>query len=267
MLRTALKPVWLATLVLALVAAAVFVALSKWQFESAETNAPPPRTQTENAVPFLEHVRPYEALLGSQADQVVTVEGEFVPGTDVLVGPRLLNGRDGYWTVTALRVAGAPDGEVVPVVRGWSADADVVDPAPAGQVTVTGRLLPPDGPLPREAAAEDTADRLLYRSLAPAQLVNVWDEPSYAAYVAAFEMVDAAGAETGAAGPGGLEPVWVAPQPEETQIIWLNVFYAVEWAVFAGFAFYMWYRLARDAWEKEVEALEEAAAGAAPPGD
>ncbi|MBD4381279.1 SURF1 family protein, partial [Xanthomonas citri pv. citri] len=41
MLRTALKPVWLATLVLALVAAAVFVALSKWQFESAETNAPP----------------------------------------------------------------------------------------------------------------------------------------------------------------------------------------------------------------------------------
>ena len=77
MLRTALKPVWLATLVLALVAAAVFVALSKWQFESAETNAPPPRTQTEHAVPFLEHVRPYEALLGSQADQVVTVEGEF----------------------------------------------------------------------------------------------------------------------------------------------------------------------------------------------
>ena len=29
------------------------------------------------------------------------------------------------------------------------------------------------------------------------------------------------------------------------------------WAIFAGFAFYMWYRLARDAWEKEVEALEE----------
>ncbi len=44
MLRTALKPVWLATLVLALVAAAVFVALSKWQFESAETNAPPTAT-------------------------------------------------------------------------------------------------------------------------------------------------------------------------------------------------------------------------------
>ena len=31
-------------------------------------------------------------------------------------------------------------------------------------------------------------------------------------------------------------------------------------AIFAGFAFYMWYRLAKDAWEKEVEALEEARA-------
>jgi hypothetical protein len=29
--------------------------------------------------------------------------------------------------------------------------------------------------------------------------------------------------------------------------------------VFAGFAFYLWYRLARDAWEKEIEDLEDAA--------
>ncbi|MEZ5189097.1 MAG: hypothetical protein R2723_11140 [Microbacterium sp.] len=42
-----------------------------------------------------------------------------------------------------------------------------------------------------------------------------------------------------------------------SNVNWLNIFYAVEWAIFAGFAFYMWYRLAKDAWEKEVEALEE----------
>ena len=39
---------------------------------------------------------------------------------------------------------------------------------------------------------------------------------------------------------------------------WLNIFYAAEWAVFAGFAFYLWYRLAKDAWEKEVEDFEDA---------
>jgi hypothetical protein len=30
--------------------------------------------------------------------------------------------------------------------------------------------------------------------------------------------------------------------------------------VFAGFAFYLWYRLAKDAWEKEVEDFEDEAA-------
>lgn len=264
MLRTALKPVWLATLVLALVAAGLFVALSKWQFETAETNAPPPRTQTEQPVPLTDHVRPYEPLLARDADQVVTVPGEFLPDTDVLVGPRLLRGDEGFWTVSAFRVAGAPDGEVIPVVRGWSAGADVVDPAPQGDVTVTGRLLPPDGPLPRTAADTDTADRLLYASLAPGQLVNVWDEPSYAAFVAAFEVADAAGAEVGAgASEGGLEPVWVAPQPEETEVIWLNVFYAVEWILFAGFALFLWWRFVRDDYlrdERERELDEEWAA-------
>lgn len=48
---------------------------------------------------------------------------------------------------------------------------------------------------------------------------------------------------------------------------WLNLFYAAEWAVFAGFAFYFWYRLAKDAWEKEVEDLEDAAAEASGGGD
>ena len=62
MLRTALKPVWLLSLLLALVAATVFVLLSRWQFQAAETNAPPPRSQTENAVPLTSHLRPGEAL-------------------------------------------------------------------------------------------------------------------------------------------------------------------------------------------------------------
>ena len=33
-------------------------------------------------------------------------------------------------------------------------------------------------------------------------------------------------------------------------INWHNLFYAVEWVVFAGFAIFFWYRLVRDDWEK-----------------
>jgi hypothetical protein len=55
-----------------------------------------------------------------------------------------------------------------------------------------------------------------------------------------------------------------SPAPSDgARVNWLNIFYAIEWAVFAGFAFYLWYRLARDAWEKEVEELEDAAGAAA----
>ena len=31
----------------------------------------------------------------------------------------------------------------------------------------------------------------------------------------------------------------------------LNIFYAVEWVIFAGFAIFLWYRLVKDAWEEE----------------
>nr|WP_260399240.1 SURF1 family protein [Micrococcus flavus] len=242
---------------MALVAATVFVLLSRWQFQAAETNAPPPRSQTENAVPLTSHLRPGEPLTAAAADQVVTARGEFLPGTDVLVGPRLSEGREGWWTVTAFRVADAPGAQTIPVVRGWSAAADVVDPAPAGEVTVAGRLLPPDGPLPRSDDAGDTAGRPAYATLSPGQLVNVWDVPSYAAFVAAFAVTDAAGAEVGArAAEGGLEPVWVAPQPEETQVIWLNVFYGVEWVLFAGFALFLWWRFVRDDHQRELREAE-----------
>ena len=257
MLRTALKPVWLLSLLLALVAATVFVLLSRWQFQAAETNAPPPRSQTENAVPLTSHLRPGEALTAAAADQVVSARGEFLPGTDVLVGPRLSDGREGWWTVTAFRVADIPGVQTIPVVRGWSATADVLDPAPTGEVTVAGRLLPPDGPLPRSDDAGDTAGRPAYATLSPGQLVNVWDVPSYAAYMAAFAVTDATGAEVGTrAAEGGLEPVWVAPQPEETQVIWLNVFYGVEWILFAGFALFLWWRFVRDDHQRELREAE-----------
>ena len=51
-------------------------------------------------------------------------------------------------------------------------------------------------------------------------------------------------------------PAFQAPD-EQSQVNWLNIFYAAEWAVFAGFAFYLWYRLARDAWERELEDFED----------
>ena len=103
MLKTALRPIWIAGLILALEVSGVFVLLGKWQMDNA-ASAPPPLTQTETPVPLTGHFQPGAAMFGSEADQVVTMTGRFVPGTDVFVHPRLLGEREGYWAVTAFAV-------------------------------------------------------------------------------------------------------------------------------------------------------------------
>ena len=55
-----------------------------------------------------------------------------------------------------------------------------------------------------------------------------------------------------------------SPPPEQSvELNWLNIFYAIEWVVFAGFAVFLWYRLVRDAVEREREEAEAEAAAAA----
>ena len=46
------------------------------------------------------------------------------------------------------------------------------------------------------------------------------------------------------------------PPIAQTELNWLNVFYAAEWIIFAGFAVFLWYRLVRDAKEREDEVRE-----------
>ena len=122
-------------------------------------------------------------------------------------------------------------------------------PAAGDEVTVVGRFLPSEAPV----VPDDDADPFSMTTVAVAQLINVWadydDRPVYFAYVTATEPV------------AGLEAI-VSPPPEvsRVELNWLNVFYAIEWVVFAGFAIFLWYRLVRDAVERE---RDEAAAAEA----
>ena len=251
MLKTALKPQWILALLGALLVASGFVLLSQWQFNRSQSAAPPPPSTTETAVPLTGHIRPHEEMTGAQADQIVTADGHFLPGKQVLVRDRLQQGEKGFWIVAPFAVDGAPDGETIAVVRGWQADASTPQDAPAGQLELTGRLLPTESPLDESAAGALGA-------VSTAQLINLWDVPAYSGFVAAFDVATEAGADAGAA-TTGLEPVYVGPQPQEQQINWLNVFYGIEWVVFAGFAVFLWYRLVADDYRRQQEDLEDAA--------
>ena len=173
--------------------------------------------------------------------------GVIVPGDTVLVEGRLNDGVAGYWVVAHLEVTDAAAAGL-PVALGWAADEasaraalDRVDAdATAGDpVTVTGRFLPSEAPM----APDEADDPFAMQTVAVAQLVNVWadfeNRSVYFGYVTTTEPAE------------GLDAI-VSPPPEQSvELNWLNIFYAVEWVVFAGFAVFLWYRLVRDAVERE----------------
>lgn len=246
MLKTALQLRWIAALLFALAVSTVFVLLSQWQFSTAESEPPPSASSTEEVRPLTEVFVPGTQLYGHTADQMVSMAGSFVPGSTVLIDNRLQDGRDGYWVVDAFAVEGAADDAVMPVVRGWIEEPGSQTPAPVGGAAVVGRLLPPEAPV-----AQKPADGIL-PSLASAELINIWDAPGYSAFVTANEITVA-----GQPASGGMELVEVEAQPQETSVNWLNIFYAVEWFVFAGFSVFLWWRLVADAYRRTLEDDDE----------
>jgi cytochrome oxidase assembly protein ShyY1 len=167
----------------------------------------------------------------------VTVEGEWVAAdTLVLTGRNNGDETQGAWLVAHLVT---PDGVTLVVALGWAPDAARAEAArdalPAG--TLTGRYLPGEPPSDSDFEAGE------HSAISAAELINIWPDaqPAYAGYLIASEA------------PEGLERIF-APQPErEVSLNVLNVFYAIEWVIFAGFAIYLWYRLVRDVVERERE--------------
>jgi hypothetical protein len=159
--------------------------------------------------------------------------------------------------------AGASAQTWIPVARGWVADpADAVAP-PSGTIELTGRLLPSEAPLPKTDPGPGRAS-----AASVAELINIWDVSSYPGFVAA-DSERAGSTDVGAAASGGdVKPLRVGPQPPAQKVNWLNLFYSVEWVVFAGFALFIWWRLMKDDYRRGLEdALdaEEAAAGGGEP--
>ena len=268
MLKTALKPRWIAGLVFAIVVSGVFVLLSQWQFARSTTAEVPVVTTTEEPKPLTTVLQPGQFFPGSVADQVVTATGSYDPQKQVLVPGRLNGGATGYWIVSALAVTDAPvlagtgasPQTWIPVARGWVADpADAAAP-PSGVIELTGRLLPSEAPLPGTDAGPGRAS-----AVSVAELINVWDISSYPGFVAANSEFSG-GSDVGAASSGGdVRALNIGPQPPAGKINWLNLFYAVEWVVFGGFALFIWWRLVKDDYRRDLEdALEEEPDAVAP---
>ncbi|MET4584729.1 MULTISPECIES: SURF1 family protein [Micrococcaceae] len=256
MLKTALKPRWIAGLVFAIVISGVFVLLSQWQFGRSTQPEAPVSSGTEDAKPLVRVLQPGEFFHGSVADQMVTAKGSYDPDKQVLVPGRLHDGATGFWVVSAFSVQDAPvlsgvgatPRTWIPVARGWVADAAQAGAPPSGIIELTGRLLPSEAPLPGTAPEPGRAT-----AVSVAELINAWEVSSYPGFVAATSEMAAGTDVSAAAVNGDLKPLNIGPQPPAQQVNWLNLFYSVEWIVFAGFALFIWWRMVKDDYRRDLE--------------
>jgi hypothetical protein len=102
--------------------------------------------------------------------------------------------------------------------------------------------VPGTAPKPGEATAVSVAE-----------LINYWEVSSYPGFVAATAEVANGVDLSAAAVPGDLLALDIGPQPPAQQINWLNLFYSLEWVVFAGFALFIWWRLVKDDYHRDLE--------------
>lgn len=263
------RPQWILALVFALIVAGVFAWLGQWQMSNAIRTDADQTVDTEIVRPLSEAATTGKGVTDLGAGAIVEVRGSFVPGDSRVLSPRQNGGVTGSWVVGHF-ITEAPEAEPgshMAVAIGWApSDAAAqrvlekldADPAFAESRVFQGRYMPPDGP----KIPDHDADPQQLQSMMPAHLANLWTQVDASVYAGFLVMHD---------GPSvaplldSLDPIdSVAPLPPES-VNWLNVFYAIEWVVFAGFAVFFWFRLTRDAWEKEHELqlleAEEASAG------
>jgi surfeit locus 1 family protein len=241
-LRTALKPRWLALLALALVLASLMAWLGNWQLNRARQQSRARAIEAaENrpAVELTSLLRARQTFTNAVADRPVTASGTWDGAHQVLVAERYLGDRRGWWVLTPLVL---PDASTVAVVRGWvpSADDPAADPArlPAGPVAVAGVLRPSEPPIDRRPGEASGLPAGQIDGVDLTQLVQRWPAKLITGYVVLTAQQPAP------AVPG---PTLVPPTaPSNRSVAWQNLSYAVQWFVFAGFMVFLWWRLVRD---------------------
>lgn len=238
MWKIAREPRWIAALLLALAVAAGFALLSQWQLARSVSTGTVVDRSTETTLPLEAVAKPQSPVTTASDGQLVTVSGRFVAGDYVVLSKRLNGGADGYWIVGHLTTDG---GAGVAVGLGWTASkteaTSVAEQLGGSAAEVSGRYVADEAP------QETDFEHGKLSTLSAAALVNLWQDADPAGVYGGYIV-----ASTPVAGLVAID----SPRPVvEVELNWLNLFYAAEWVLFAGFAIFLWWRLVKDAWEKE----------------
>jgi surfeit locus 1 family protein len=259
--QVARRPKWIAGLFLALAVAAVFALLGQWQLERSFTSVEP-EDQNQQPLVLTATEKPGEPITAAAANKLVKAEVLIDTQNVFIVSNRLQREVaeviTGYWVIANSNVL-LEDGEStasLSVGLGFSESLSVAETARTSLIESfqaqafleqTGRYLQTEGP----QAQLDPSKPYLLGSFSLAQLVNLYKGVE-AQSLAGFMVLDAE--------PGfGLERIVIAPPEAGTEVNWLTLFYALEWALFAGFAVFLWWRLIEDQRIREAQERTDSA--------
>ena len=223
--RFLLRPGWIAFTVAVLAFVVLcYTLLAPWQFDrEAERDAQNEAIAAADAtpaVPFDELVPAGAAVSDDEVWRRVALTGTFEPDAEALVRLRVVDGAPAYEVLTPLRLA---DGRLVVVNRGSVAagDGGVVPefaPAPAGQVTVEGRLRLNENDPQGRAPLFDGDTRQIYAA----------DSRAVADATGTTPVEGVVSLEQGQ--PGVLNPIPIAPPGGGAPFT--NFSYALQWLTF-----------------------------------
>lgn len=244
--QVARRPKWLLSLLLALAIAASFALLGQWQLSRS---FPPPVTDPSlsEQVDLLEIETPAEPLRAGSVNRLVRAD-VFLDLSNVYVIANRFQLRSGeripgYWIVANSQVLfkDSEESASLTLALGFAEYLETARGAreklmnsvqPQAFLPIQGRYLPSEAPLPA-----DGESAIVLESLSLAQLINLYSAEPLSSF-AGFVVVDSE--------PGfGLERIELEIA-EQAPVNWLTLFYAVEWALFAGFALFLWWRLVED---------------------
>ena len=239
MWEVARRPRWIGMLFVCLAVAAGFALLGQWQLSRGVETGTVIDRETETRVPLESIAEPDSTITSNAAGQRVSVEASLVAGDGVVLEGRYNGGVEGFWVTGQAVTEG---GVSLAVALGWAADraaaASALEDFDESPQALTGRYIATEPP------AEDDFESGQQKSMSVAALINQWADAPASVYGGYLVLDDA---------PAGLAAIDSPAPSAEVTLNWLNVFYAIEWAVFAGFAVFLWFRLVKDEWEREQE--------------
>ena len=254
--RFLVTPRWWGINIFAVLAIPVCLLMGSWQLGRFDARIDNQRVQDDYAAEA-RHAKPepLSSLLpvtAKTAGRTAEVRGTYDTGRPLLVPGRTLDGKDGTYALSLLRV-GKGEGKAIPVVRGWlpgEPKAADVPPMPSGEVTVKGVL--------QASESQDAAGRGASGALPQGQL----------GFISAAGLVNRV--------PYDVDDAWLTVQhtekplkpvppvaPDNTGLdmkAFQNLGYTAEWFAFAGFVIFMWFRLFR----REREIAKDIALGLIP---